>query len=74
RFDPTGGYVARWVPELARLPANHVHAPWNAPASALAAAGVALGRDYPAPIVDLQASRARALERFESVKRNRSAG
>jgi deoxyribodipyrimidine photo-lyase len=74
RFDPAGGYVARWVPELARLPANHVHAPWNAPANALAAAGVALGRDYPAPIVELQASRARALERFERIRGSRPAG
>ena len=69
RFDPKGGYVARWVPEIARLPAAHIHAPWDAPASVLAAAGVALGRDYPAPIVDLQASRARALERFDRIKR-----
>jgi deoxyribodipyrimidine photo-lyase len=69
RFDPSGGYVARWVPEIARIPAAHVHAPWQAPAGVLAAAGVALGRDYPEPIVDLQASRARALERFERIKR-----
>ena len=55
--------------ELAQLPAKHIHAPWAAPAAVLAAAGVALGRDYPEPIVDLQASRARALERFERIKR-----
>jgi len=69
RFDPHGSYVARWVPELARLPAAHVYAPWSAPADTLAAAGVALGREYPEPVVDLQASRARALERFEQIKR-----
>jgi deoxyribodipyrimidine photo-lyase len=57
------------VPELARLPAKHIHAPWDAPASVLAAAGVSLGRDYPAPIVDLQASRVRALERLDLIKR-----
>jgi deoxyribodipyrimidine photo-lyase len=67
RFDPAGRYVARWVPELARLPAAHIHAPWDAPAGVLATAGVALDRDYPAPIVDLQATRARALERFASM-------
>jgi deoxyribodipyrimidine photo-lyase len=69
RFDPSGGYVARWVPELARLPARHIHAPWTAPAAVLAAAGVSLGRDYPEAIVDLQASRTRALERFDRIKR-----
>src|SRR4029078_9789829 len=31
RFDPDGAYVRRWVPELARLPASHIHTPWAAP-------------------------------------------
>lgn len=62
RFDPAGAYVRRWVPELARLPARFVHRPWAAPAEALAAAGVRLGADYPRPIVDHAAARARFLE------------
>jgi deoxyribodipyrimidine photo-lyase len=64
RFDPAGCYVARWVPELGRLPTRFIHAPWTAPPDVLAAAGVAIGSDYPAPIVDLKATRARALELF----------
>ena len=39
RFDPEGGYVRRWVPQLARLPARYVHRPWAAPAATLRAAG-----------------------------------
>jgi len=61
KFDPDGAYVRRFVPELARLPAEHVHAPWEAPEAVLSAAGLTLGRDYPRPIVDLAAGRARAL-------------
>lgn len=69
RFDPDGDYVRRWCPELAGLPASHIHQPWAAPAKVLADAGVRLERDYPAPIVDLAASRRAALEAWEAVKR-----
>ncbi|MDE2007301.1 MAG: deoxyribodipyrimidine photo-lyase [Rhodospirillales bacterium] len=67
KFDPDGAYVRRFVPELAALPDAHLHAPWEAPADILAQAGVTLGRDYPRPIVDLAAGRARALEAFAAI-------
>jgi deoxyribodipyrimidine photo-lyase len=69
RFDPEGKYVRRWVPELKNLPDKWVHKTWEAPESALGEAGVALGIDYPKPIVDLSTSRKRALERWDSVKK-----
>ncbi len=64
KFDPEGAYVRHWVPELARLDARHLHAPWKAPESALTAAGVKLGDNYPRPIVDHDQARARALAAF----------
>jgi len=69
RFDPDGAYVRRWVPELQRLEASFVHAPWRAPAEALARAGVILGKTYPKPIVDHDAARARALAAFAAIRR-----
>jgi deoxyribodipyrimidine photo-lyase len=60
RYDPEGGYVRRWVPELAKLPNKFIHSPWLAPPDVLRAAGVRLGETYPRPIVD----HAEARERF----------
>jgi deoxyribodipyrimidine photo-lyase len=64
RFDPEGTYVKRWVPELRAVPAVWVHRPWEAPAEVLRKAKIALGRDYPAPIVDHGEQRERALAMF----------
>lgn len=61
KFDTDGRYVREWVPELAKLPANFIHKPWEAPSEVLAHAGIVLGRDYPLPIVDHAEARARAL-------------
>ena len=67
KFDPAGDYVKKYVPELARLDPLWLHRPWDAPAQTLAAAGVALGRDYPAPMVDHALARERALAAFASL-------
>jgi len=64
KFDPRGTYVRRWVPELRELPDAVVHKPWTANACTLAAAGVALGSDYPRPIVDHAVAREQALAAF----------
>jgi deoxyribodipyrimidine photo-lyase len=68
KFDPDGAYVRRWVPELAALPDRWVYRPWEAPASELKAAGVALDSDYPAPIVDHAEARRRALAVFAALR------
>ncbi|GAC81211.1 deoxyribodipyrimidine photo-lyase [Gordonia malaquae] len=57
KFDPTGDYVRRWIPELRSVPGKKVHKPTgDRPGS------------YPEPIVDHAAERLDALDRYASIK------
>ena len=59
KFDARGDYIARWVPELASLPAAQRHAPWTG----------AMPKGYPRPIVDLAQGRADALAALAAIKK-----
>ena len=61
KFDADGDYVRRWVPELAKLPARWIHSPEAAPREILERAGVRIGSNYPAPIVEHTEARERFL-------------
>ncbi|XP_060181366.1 cryptochrome-1 [Lycium barbarum] len=60
-YDPEGEYVRHWLPELARMPAEWIHHPWDAPLTVLKAAGVELGINYPNPIIDVDVARDRLM-------------
>jgi deoxyribodipyrimidine photo-lyase len=64
RFDPDGGYVRRWVPELAAVPDRWLQHPWDMPDDVARESGVVLGKDYPEPIVDHAQARREALAFF----------
>lgn len=68
KFDKNGNYVKKYCPELAKLPPKYIHNPWEAPDNILAYAGIKLGDEYPNPIVDLKASRQRALDALAASK------
>ena len=56
RFDSDGGYIRRYVPELAHLPTPFLHEPWRL-------AGTAEAPDYPEPMVDHAEAVARYTQR-----------
>ncbi|MEO8809846.1 MAG: deoxyribodipyrimidine photo-lyase [Rhodanobacter sp.] len=59
KFDPQGIYLRRWLPELADAPLPLLYEPWKDPAL-LKRSG------YPAPMVDLAASRLEALDAYKA--------
>jgi deoxyribodipyrimidine photo-lyase len=69
RFDPQGKFIRRYLPQLAALPDAAIHAPWKANEVELVAAGLALGKDYPRPVVDHAEARERTLLRYAVVKK-----
>ena len=68
KFDPSGDYVRRWCPELARLPDKVLHAPFDTDPQVRLRAGVRLGERYPAPVVTHAAGRQRALDAYKALR------
>jgi deoxyribodipyrimidine photo-lyase len=67
KFDADGLFIKHWLPQLSGLDKKAVHDP----AHLGGLFGVA---DYPAPIVDLNTSRARALAAFKNLPPRQTAG
>lgn len=68
--DPTGKYTKKWVPELAKLPLELLHRPWETPQVILERYNIVLGDNYPHRIViDLDRERARAVENDVNMRR-----
>ena len=52
KTDPSGAYIRKYLPRLARYPDKYVYEPWTAPLEVQEEAGCIIGEDYPRPIVD----------------------
>ena len=72
--DPEGDYVREWLPQLAKLPVEYIHCPWEAPAAVRASAKVVMGSGtratYPQRVLtDLEAARRRSHEAVMVVRK-----
>ncbi len=69
KFDPTGNYILKYVPELKNLPLKYLYSPWELPDELCDQLNFKLGINYPIPLVDLKNSREKALNAFSSIKK-----
>lgn len=74
KFDSNGNYIRQWIPELSKLSDKDIHAPWTLDENTLKQAGIVLDKDYPKPVLDLAATRNRALEAYSTIKKNNNDG
>ncbi len=55
--DGEGIFIKKWLPELANVPSNLIHEPWKLSLIEQQLYECEIGIDYPAPIVDIEATR-----------------
>lgn len=58
--DTDAAFIKQWIPELAAVPAHLVHEPWKMSMMEQQLYKCEIGKDYPAPIVNVEATRKHA--------------
>ncbi len=72
RFDASGKFIRKYVPELVTCDQKEIHAPWQIPPLRQQSLGVIIGKDYPAPVVDHATQRGLALSLYKNSVANKT--
>jgi deoxyribodipyrimidine photo-lyase len=55
--DADGAFIKKWIPELQNIPAKQLYEPWKLTLQEQMQYHCIIGKDYPIPIVDIEATR-----------------
>jgi deoxyribodipyrimidine photo-lyase len=67
--DPYGLFIKKWIPELAKVPVEFIHEPWQMSEMEQQLHSIQLGIDYPLPIIDVQKAAAFARKHLWDAKK-----
>lgn len=70
RQYPAKGLWSHQDPELASVPDQWIHMPWQMPGSEQVRCGTRIGRDYPMPLVDHLGAAREARQRIQAARRS----
>ena len=65
KTDPSGAYIRKWIPKLAKFPDKFIFEPWLAPKSVQEQAKCIIGVDYPNPIVQHDVASKQNIQRMK---------
>ncbi len=69
--DPLGIFIKNWIPALQHIPVHLIHEPWIMSELEQALYECKIGKDYPAPIIELKAAAAFAREHLWITKKSK---
>ena len=68
--DPDAIFIKKWVPEIAHLPKTFIHEPYLMTPLDQQFNNCIIGKDYPAPIVDIKSNRKKASDMLWNMKKD----